>query len=108
MSCVVIITKLYIRSNYSSVCNYHITLCIQTITPLDVESIFLLYYILDLTANEKRRISKRYSSLSNLDVVYHFTIHNFRCSVADIIHLLHPQHHIGFFEFFGNIFLFGK
>ncbi len=28
--------------------------------------------------------------------------------VADIVHFLHPQHLVGFFEFFGYIFFFGK
>ena len=35
-------------------------------------------------------------------------INDFCCSVANIIHLLHPQHHIFGFEFFRNLFLLSK
>ena len=41
-------------------------------------------------------------------VIYYLLVYNFRCSIANIIHLLHPEHHIGWFEFFGNISLFCK
>ena len=40
--------------------------------------------------------------------IYQFRIYNFHCSIPDIIHSPHPQHHIGCFEFFGYIFFFSK
>ena len=43
-----------------------------------------------------------------LYLVNYICIYNFRCTITDIIHLLHPQHHISCFEFFVYIFFFGK
>lgn len=40
--------------------------------------------------------------------INHLFINDFCCSVANIIHLLHPQHHIFGFEFFRNLFLLSK
>ncbi len=41
-------------------------------------------------------------------VIYHLFINNFCCSVAKIIHFLHPQHHIFSLKFFCNLLLLGK
>lgn len=40
--------------------------------------------------------------------VNQFCIYNFCCSITDVIHLLHLEHHIGCFGFFGYIFFFGE
>ena len=40
--------------------------------------------------------------------INHLFINDFCCSVANVIHLLYPQHHIFGFEFFCNLLLFGE
>ena len=41
-------------------------------------------------------------------VKYYLIVYDSRCLIADIIHLLHPQHCIFRFKFFGYIFFFGE
>lgn len=41
-------------------------------------------------------------------VIYYLLVHNFRCSIANVIHLPHPQYWAIRFQFFRNIFFFGK
>ena len=41
-------------------------------------------------------------------VIYYLLVHNFHCSIANVIHLPHPQYWAIRFQFFRNIFFFGK
>jgi len=40
--------------------------------------------------------------------IYQLCIYNLCCTVADIVHSLHPQHLVFCFELFGYAFLFGE
>lgn len=59
--------------------------------------------------NNKRRVRlRKRAALGVILYIDYICIYNFRCTITDIVYFLHPEHHIGCFEFLGYIFFFGK
>lgn len=67
------------------------------------------FQCISLTSKKKGAISGFFSVDCAFYLVENqFTVCNFRRFITNIIHSLHPEHHIGDFELLGDGFFFGK